>query len=97
VVAFAAAGPRLSNLPDAPRKPQPDRSAKADWVRVVRESGPYLGIGTTLAITVGLGVLVGYWVDGRLRTGPVFTLVGSITGVALAMYGFFRTVMARRR
>ena len=90
----AALGSRVSPLPEAPR--QTDRKEKGDWARAVREAGPYLGIGTTLAVTVALGVFVGYEADARWGTSPAFTLTGAVVGIVLAMYGFFRTVTKRR-
>ena len=66
-------------------------------MRVVREAGPYLGIGTSLAATVLLGVIVGRWLDARWGPAPLWTLLGSCLGVVAAMVGFFRTVTTRKR
>jgi F0F1-type ATP synthase assembly protein I len=62
----------------------------------MREAGPYLGIGTSLAATVLLGVGAGRWIDVRLNSEPIFTLVGSFVGLAAALYGFFRTVLGKK-
>ena len=37
--------------------------------------------GVTLAVGVGLGLLAGQWLDGELRTGLLFTLVGVFAGL----------------
>jgi len=58
----------------------------------VREAAPFLGLGTTLAVTVLAGLGGGYWLDGRLGTRPVFVLVGGILGLGVALYEFFKTV-----
>ena len=87
------AGCGVPHLPDAPR--QTDRREKADWARVVREVGPYLGIGTTLAVTVALGVFLGHLADERWGTGSAFTLTGAVVGITIGMLGFFRTVLRR--
>jgi ATP synthase protein I len=92
MVRFAAAGSHVPLLPDASR--QTDRRHPADWACVLREAGPLLGIGTSLAITVLLGVLAGRWVDARWGTEPVFTLVGAVLGIGGGLYGFIRTVTA---
>ena len=39
-------------------------------------------IGIVLLVTVLVGVLGGYWLDQRLRTVPVFVLVGFFIGSA---------------
>ena len=68
-----------------------DRGA-GDWTRALREAGPYLSIGTSLAATVLLGVGGGYWLDRRFGTTPVFLLIGSALGLFAALYQFFTTV-----
>jgi F0F1-type ATP synthase assembly protein I len=62
-----------------------------DWTRAVREAGPYLSLGATLATTVLLGVGAGYWIDRIWGTAPVFLLVGGTLGVVTALYEFVKT------
>lgn len=75
------------------------RKSTRDRGRALREAGPYLGLGTTLAATVLAGLGSGYWLDGWLETGPLFLLVGGTLGVGVALFYFFRTVssLSRRR
>jgi len=40
--------------------------------------------GITLAVSVVLGVLAGQWLDGRLNTGILFTLIGVLLGLVAA-------------
>jgi F0F1-type ATP synthase assembly protein I len=75
-----------------PPEEKPDGRASGDWVRVVRDLAPYLGIGTSLAVTVLLGIGGGYWLDARFGTRPWFLLLGGVLGLALALYQFFKTV-----
>ena len=63
-----------------------------DRGRALREAGPYLGLGATLAATVLAGLGAGHWLDGRLGTSPWFLLVGGTLGVGVALLYFFRTV-----
>ena len=77
------------------RSTPPERDSREDardWTRALREAAPYLGLGTTLAITVLAGLGGGYWLDGRLGTRPVFLLLGSALGVGAALYHFFWAV-----
>jgi F0F1-type ATP synthase assembly protein I len=67
----------------------------SDWVRVLREAAPYLGLGTSLAVTVLLGVGLGYWADRELGTQPWLFLLGAVSGLAMALYQFFKTVSRR--
>jgi len=66
------------------------------WASALREMAPYLGIGATLAVTVLLGVGVGYWLDGRLGTTPAFVLAGAVVGILTAGYHFYRVVRLKR-
>jgi len=75
-----------------PLREREDRKEGADWGRALREAGPYLSIGTSLAATVLAGLGLGYWVDGKLGTKPVFFLIGSGLGLFAALYQFFQTV-----
>ena len=67
----------------------------SDWVRVLREAAPYLSLGTSLAVTVLLGVGLGYWADRMLGTRPWLFLLGAVSGLAMALYQFFKTVSRR--
>ena len=58
----------------------------------LRDAGPYLGLGTTLAVTVLAGLGGGYWLDGRLGTRPLFLLLGGTLALAAGLYHFFKTI-----
>jgi F0F1-type ATP synthase assembly protein I len=70
---------------------------RQDWGSVLRETAPYLSIGTALAVTVLVGLGGGYWLDGQFGTRPVFFLVGGILGLGAAMYHFMKTVSTLKR
>lgn len=73
----------------------PDRKRDEDgWARTLRDVAPYLGLGTSLAVTVLLGLGGGYWLDEGLGTRPLFLLLGAALGLGAALYHFFRTVEA---
>lgn len=72
--------------------PQEPKPPNGDWTRAVREAAPLLGLGTSLALTVLLGLGIGYWLDQRLGTSPILVLVGAAFGVAAAGLGFVRSV-----
>jgi hypothetical protein len=78
--------------------PGPERreASASDWTRALREAGPYLGIGTSLAVTVACGLGAGYWIDGKLGTRPAFFLLGGVFGVLAAFWQVYRLLMDRR-
>ncbi len=53
-----------------------------------------IGVGWFLALTLVGGPGVGYWVDGRLGTTPVFTLVGLFAGLIIGLVGAYRMLVA---
>ena len=53
-----------------------------------------VGIGWYVAICIGGGAAVGLWIDGKLDLNPAFTLLGLGLGIALAILGMYRMLMA---
>ncbi len=84
---------------DRPSPPvEPPKSGDAGgWARALRDVAPYLGIGTTLAVTVLAGLGGGYWLDAQLGTEPWLLLAGGMLGLGAALYYFFRTVASLKR
>jgi F0F1-type ATP synthase assembly protein I len=50
----------------------------------------YAGLGIQLAVTLVISVLVGRWVDGKLGTGGIFTIIAAFLGFGGAMYSMIR-------
>ena len=46
--------------------------------------------GVTCAVAVWLGYLLGSWLDGRLGTGLLFTIVGALGGMISTITGTIR-------
>lgn len=57
----------------------------------------YVSHGITFAIAVALWALGGVWVDRRLGTMPLFTLIGTIGGMFLAGAWLVQRVRAGER
>lgn len=52
-----------------------------------------IGLGSAIAASVIGGLLIGWFIDGRIGTFPVFTLVGLVVGMTsagLQLYTIFR-------
>ena len=52
-----------------------------------------IGIGWYFALCIVLGLLGGRWLDGKTDLDPLFTLVGLLFGLTLALYGGLRMLM----
>ena len=53
----------------------------------------YLGLGSQLAITVVVMVLLGVWLDKKFATEPILTIIFSFIGIAGGMYNFIKTTL----
>jgi F0F1-type ATP synthase assembly protein I len=53
--------------------------------------------GVTCAVAVWLGVFLGNWLDGRLGTGIVFSLLGALAGMVSAITSTLQLMKAVNR
>lgn len=81
---------------ERPQLPDNRKESGSDWTRALREAAPFLGLGSSLAALVLVGLGVGYWLDGKLGTRPWLLLIGGVFGVAMALLEFYRTVSGRK-
>lgn len=61
------------------------------------EAARFVGLGLTLALSVLLFLGGGWWLDGRLGTTPLFTLVGTFVGAGAGFYYIYLEVVIRPR
>ncbi len=52
---------------------------------------------TTVALEMALPPLGGYWLDGKLATGYLLTVVGALVGMALGTVGLVRLISGPQR
>ena len=52
-----------------------------------------MGIGWYVGLSLVGGVVGGLWLDRRVGTVPLFTLLGLLLGVVVAFYGMYRMVV----
>ena len=63
---------------------------------VYKSLAPFLNLGIQMALTIGVFVLLGWWLDGRFDKSPVFTLIFSFVGIFGSFYNFFRIVVKQK-
>ena len=62
--------------------------------KVYREIGPYIGLGTQLAVTVTLMFFLGRWLDDYFdNSSPILTIIFLFFGVFAGMYSFIKSVL----
>ncbi len=54
--------------------------------------GPYMDLGMQMAIAVLLGTALGYWLDSKLCTRPLFIIIGVLLGATAGFMNIYRTV-----
>jgi F0F1-type ATP synthase assembly protein I len=74
----------------------PPGRGTGDWQRALREAAPFLGLGTSLALTILVPLAGGYWLDGRLGTAPLFLLAGAVLGMVAAAYHFLKLLSVKK-
>ena len=50
-------------------------------------------LGFTIGFSILLGIGFGWWLDGRLGTQPLFTILGLLLGLASAGYNLYRLLI----
>jgi len=58
------------------------------WVLAAR----LIGIGWYIGISVAGGIIGGVWLDRKLETSIIFTLVGLFLGLGVAFLGTYRMI-----
>ena len=52
-----------------------------------------MGLGTTMAVTIGLGVFGGKWLDDYMQNNnPIFTAIGALLGLGVGLYTVIKSV-----
>ncbi len=70
------------------RQPREGEDAATSY----RRAGPYLDASWQLIGSLGLWTLVGWLLDKKLGTGPWLLVAGSLLGMGLGFYLFFRII-----
>lgn len=63
-----------------------DPSGPEQQTSAVQELARFSGHGLTIAVSTGLFLAAGWWVDGRVGTQPLFTILGALMGAAGGLY-----------
>ena len=83
---FRAVGELLSK--------RPSEHGEEHAAESYRRAAPYLDASWQLAGSVALWTVVGWFADSKLKTTPWLLVSGSVVGMALGFYLFFKTILA---
>ncbi len=71
----------------------PDEGTGAQVAEAYRKAGPYLDASWQLAGSTGVWTFIGYWLDRHFGTKPWLLVAGSVLGMSLGFYLFFRALI----
>lgn len=60
-------------------------------------AGQFTGYGLTLALSTLLFLLGGWWLDGKVGTTPLFTILGAFLGAGGGFYSLYYHVVVEPR
>ena len=79
---------RVSN----PEGEEQNSEAKKEWLRLARISGYLTIVGFQMAIVVGAGTFLGDWLDKKMDTGGLMTILGGTVGFGVSLFLVVRTL-----
>lgn len=59
--------------------------------------GQFLGHGLTWALSTLLFLGVGWWLDGRIGTTPILTILGSFVGATAGFYSLYHHLVTAQK
>lgn len=67
-------------------------SSKGNKKAVANSIGRYIDLGLQFAIAIGLGVALGWYLDSKLKTTPLFLVLGILLGATSGFLNIYRAV-----
>jgi ATP synthase protein I len=71
----------------------PQKEPGDDIATAYRKAGPYMDASWQLVVSVGLGTLLGWWLDKKFGTSPWLLIGGALFGIGAGFYLFFKILM----
>jgi F0F1-type ATP synthase assembly protein I len=62
--------------------------------QLISAAGRYMGYGLSWALSTLLFLLGGWWLDGKVGTAPLFTILGAFVGGGTGFYSLYRHIVA---
>jgi len=57
----------------------------------------FSGLAIQMGLTIGLGTWLGVWIDGKWETKPIFSVIFSLSSIALAFYALFKEILVDKK
>jgi F0F1-type ATP synthase assembly protein I len=56
-------------------------------------AGQFTGYGLSFALSTLLFLMLGWWLDGKVGTMPLFTILGAFLGAGAGFYSLYRHIV----
>ena len=63
--------------------------------KILDEIGLYTDVGIRFAVTIIIFLFLGYWIDNRFGSKPVFIVLFVFLGASAGFYNLYRVLMTR--
>ncbi|MDE3229244.1 MAG: AtpZ/AtpI family protein [Chloroflexota bacterium] len=67
---------------------KPKRSRASDWAAFALVGQ----VGLTISFSLLIGIGIGLFIDSKLHSSPIATLIGLLLGLAAGIYGVYRLI-----
>jgi ATP synthase protein I len=74
-----------------------NKENKKTGMESIKSTGPYLGLGFQLALTVVVLLFIGKWLDEKFDIYPVLTIIFAVIGSFAGIYNFIKVVLNLNR
>ncbi len=64
--------------------------------RIIKELAPYASLGIQMVLTIGLCGYIGWLIDEKTDSSPVFLIIGTFFGAIAGMVYFIKTVLKKK-
>ena len=71
---------------------QDEKDKKSDKQNIYKEIAPHLNLGLQLATTIGVCIVLGWWLDKKFDLSPILTLFFTFFGFFAGFFNFFRNI-----
>ncbi len=63
-----------------------------DAVSAYRKAAPYINATYVFISSILLFAFIGWWIDKKMQSAPLFIIIGLFVGLGLGFYSFIKTV-----
>ena len=65
--------------------------------QLMKDFGRYADLGFRFALSVGIGMFLGFWADKKLSTSPLFLILGVLSGATSGFLTLYRAAYPDRK